>query len=252
MVRCGRRADFRPDNRTVITDMAIIIRIDVDRPYGKRPLLRHLLSRCGSDLYFPRTEALGYLRELKEMLQILSERGARAYAFFRRCTLPSDSIMELIEQGRHEIGLHLENSRSFETFHSECRLLEQHIGKKVMSFSKHGSGGAKYGYQHYPPYEPGRYVQWAKQAQMKVFFGNLEDPTLRPQPVDESLSWYPAAFWLEPFWRDTEKFSVDWLLAQAGESDIVLLLHPENVLCDPALVRDFQRIVGQLESKIVP
>jgi len=232
--------------------MAIIIRIDVDRPYGKRPLLRHLLSRCSSDLYFPRTEALGYLSELKEMLKILCEHRVRAYTFFRRCTLPSDPIMELIQQGRHEIGLHLENSRSFETFQSERLLLEQHVGKKVLSFSKHGSGGAKYGYQHYPPYEPGRYLQWARQAQMKVFFGNLEDPTLRPQSVDEGLSWYPAAFWLEPYWRNTERFTVDWLLARARESDIVLLLHPENVLCNPCLLRDFQRILDQLDSKIVP
>jgi hypothetical protein len=186
------------------------------------------------------------------MLQILSERGARAYTFFRRCTFPSDSIMELIEQGRHEIGLHLENSRSFETFHAELLLLERHIGKKVLSFSKHGSGGAKYGYRHYPCYEPVRYLEWAKMAQMKVFFGNLEDPTLKPQSVDKGLSCYPAAFWLEPFWRDTKRFSVDWLLAQAQQSDVVLLIHPENVLSDPTLIGDFHRIVGELESKIIP
>src|SRR5262249_62263404 len=104
--------------------MAVMIRIDVDRPYGKRPLLRHSLSRCSSDLFFPPIAALGYLRELEEMLQILSEREARAYVFFRRCTLPSDRIIELLEQGHHEIGLHLENSRSFETFQTERRLLE--------------------------------------------------------------------------------------------------------------------------------
>jgi hypothetical protein len=232
--------------------MAIIIRIDVDRPYGRRPILRHLLSRCSSELYFPQTEALGYLRELKEMLRMLRELEARAYAFFRRCTLPSDSIIELMEQGRHEIGLHLENSRSFETFQNERLVLERHIGKKVLSFSKHGSGSAKYGYHHYTPYEPERYIEWAKQSQMKVFLGNLEDPTLRPDSVDGGLFWYPAAFWLEPSWRDTERFSVDWLLAQAWESDIVLLVHPENVLADPTLVREFQRIISQLESKIIP
>lgn len=230
--------------------MAIIIRIDVDRPYGRRPLLRHLLSRCGSDLYFPRTEALGYLEELKELLQIIRNCGARAYAFFRRCTLPSDSVMEMMEQGGDEIGLHLENSRSFETFQSERRLLERHIGKKVLSFSKHGSGAARYGYHHYAPYEPERYVEWAKRAQMKVFFGNLEDPALGPRALDGDLSWYPAAFWLEPRWRDAQKFTVDWLLARAQRSDIVLLVHPENTLVDPALLRDFQRIIGQAESKI--
>jgi hypothetical protein len=232
--------------------MAIIIRIDVDRPYGKNPLLRHLLSRCSSDLWFPRSESFGYLSELKEILQILRERGARGYAFFRRCTLPSDSVMELMEKGHHEIGLHLENSRSFDAFQSERLLLERHTGKKVLSFSKHGSGGARYGCHHYSPYEPERYLKWAKQAQLKVFFGNLEDPTLRPESVAGGLSWYPAAFWLEPSWRDTEKFSVDWLLARAEDSDVVLLLHPENVLAAPILLKSFQRIVGHLRSKIIP
>jgi len=41
--------------------MGIIIRIDVDRAYGRKPLFRHLLSRCSSDFSFPRIHALGYL-----------------------------------------------------------------------------------------------------------------------------------------------------------------------------------------------
>ena len=91
--------------------MAIIIRIDVDRAYGRKPLWRHLLSRCSSDFSFPRIRALGYLNELTEILEILRKHEARAYAFFRRCTLPSAFVMEMMEEGGHEIGLHLENSQ---------------------------------------------------------------------------------------------------------------------------------------------
>jgi hypothetical protein len=231
--------------------MAIIVRIDVDRAYGRKPLFRHLLSRCSSDFSFPSIQALGYLRELVKILQILRKHGARAYAFFRRCTFPSACVMEMMEEGGHEIGLHLENSRSFETFEFERSQLERHIGKKVLSFSKHGSGGAKFGYHHHPPYEPERYIEWAKQARLKVFFGNLEDPTPGAEAQNGGLIWYPSAFWLEPFWRDTERFTIDWLLAQARKSDIVLLLHPENVLCAPTLLRDFEKIIGELETKII-
>jgi hypothetical protein len=232
--------------------MAVIVRIDVDRAYGRKPLLRHLLSRCRSDFSFPRIDALGYLRELVQIIEILSNHQARAYAFFRRCTFPSAHLMEMMEKGGHEIGLHLENSRSFETFEFERSQLERHIGKKVLSFSKHGSGGAKYGYHHHAPYEPERYLEWAKQARMKVFFGNLEDPTLKAEFQNGGLSWYPAAFWLEPFWRDTGRFTIDWLLERARESDIVLLLHPENVLGVPTLLRDFEKIISELETKIIP
>src|SRR5579885_692167 len=76
--------------------MALIIRIDVDRPYGREPLVRHVISRLSSDLYFPAIEPLGYLRELGIILRMLNERRARAYVFFRRCTLPSPGILALI------------------------------------------------------------------------------------------------------------------------------------------------------------
>jgi hypothetical protein len=32
----------------------------------------------------------------------------------------------------------------------------------------------------------------------------------------------------------------------------VLLVHPENVLADPRLVADFKRVIGSLESRILP
>jgi hypothetical protein len=223
--------------------MALIIRIDVDRPYGKEPFARHVLSRLSSDFYFPKTEAFGYLKELKTVLQTLNQRKVKAYIFFRRCTLPSKRILELISQGGHEIGLHLENSRSFESFVTEKKILERHIGKPVLAVSKHGSGGAKYGFHHYAPYEPDKYIEWAQQSGMKLFLGNLEDPTISPSIGQTGFRAYPAAFWLEPAWRNTERFTVDWLISQVKLTDMVLLIHPENILADPALWKDFNRLL---------
>lgn len=231
--------------------MALIIRIDVDRPYGKSPLYRHLLSRLSSDVYFPRIETFGYLKELKIVLHMLNSRGARAHVFFRRCTLPSKAILGLLNAGRHTIGLHLENSRSLENFKMEKEILEQHIGEKIFIFSKHGSGNVKYGYHHYAPYEPDEYVEWARRAHMKVFLGNLEDPSIRPIIDKEGLFFYPAAFWLETHWRNTRLFTVDWLISKAKIFDIVVLIHPENVIETPGLIDEFIRLVECLETKIV-
>src|SRR5262249_3508301 len=147
--------------RFSLTRMSLIIRIDVDRPYGRSPWPRHVLSRVSSDFYFPKIAGFGYLSELETMLGWLNAAQARAYVFFRRCTLPSGPIMEMIKTGGHEVGLHLENSRSFPTFLEEKQLVEHHIGQRVASFSKHGSGGGKYGLHHYAPYEPEKYVDWA-------------------------------------------------------------------------------------------
>lgn len=231
--------------------MSLILRIDVDRAYGKHPIYRHLLSRLSSDLFFPRVKAFGYLEELKTVMNMLSECNARAYIFFRRCTLPSESILRLIAEGGHEIGLHLENSRSFDTFVTEKKILERHIGKLVLAVSKHGSGGTKYGFHHYAPYEPEKYVEWARRSGMNLFLGNLEDPTIMPSLDETGFRDYPSAFWLEPAWRNTKTFTIDWLVSQAKLKDIVLLIHPENILADPVLLEEFKRLLLSLDTKII-
>jgi hypothetical protein len=231
--------------------MALIIRIDVDRSYGKHPTARHLLSRLSSDLYFPKIAGFGFLTELQEMLAWLNREKARAYVFFRRCTLPSMSILELLDRGGHQIGLHLENSSSFETFHAETQIVERHAGRRVLAVSKHGSGGARFGFHHYARYEPEKYIEWARQASMRVFLGNLEDPGLGPTAAGGDLVVFPSAFWLEPHWRDTNRFSVDWLLDHARYRDIVMLVHPENILADPGLTADFKKIIRTLETRLL-
>ena len=182
---------------------------------------------------------------------MLNEIQARAYIFFRYCTLPSQSILELIGEGDHEIGLHLENSRSFDNFITEKNMLERHIGRSVLAVSKHGSGGAKYGFHHYAPYEPDKYIEWARQSRMKLFLGNLEDPSIRPSLDKTDFRAYPSAFWLEPAWRNTKVFTIDWLLSQAKRFDVVLLIHPDNVLADPVLTEAFKRIVLSLETRML-
>lgn len=231
--------------------MALIVRIDVDRPYGKQGLVRHVASRIASDYFLPRLEWLRYLDELKTILSILNANGQSAYVFFRKCSYPSDSVRELMAAGNHVCGLHLENSRSEETFRQELESLEHQLGFPVSAFSKHGSGLYRYGLHHFAPYEPDRYLPWAKRAGLRFFFGNLEDPRLPPVEEDGLLV-YPAAFWLEPQWRDRQKFPLDWLLHEAQGRDIVLLLHADNVTSDPEIMREFRIVVENLQSVILP
>jgi len=49
--------------------MALILRIDVDRPYGKRGFVRHVASRVASDFHLPRINRLGYLQLSTQQLQ---------------------------------------------------------------------------------------------------------------------------------------------------------------------------------------
>ena len=63
--------------------MALIVRIDVDRPYGREGFVRHVASRISSDYSLPQMQWLGYLDELKTILGILSANGKSAHVFFR-------------------------------------------------------------------------------------------------------------------------------------------------------------------------
>lgn len=231
--------------------MAVIFRIDVDRPYGKKDFFHKLASRIASDIYFPRIEGFNYLSELKIILKILNEHKVRSYIFFRKCTVPSSPAMKLIDDGGHIIGLHLENSRSLDTYLKELKDLEGRIGRKIATFSKHGSGKHKYGLHHYAAYEPEEYMTWAEKSRMKIFMGNLEDPTVLPEQRAESLLFLPSAFWLEPEWRDTRRFTPEWLVNESRTRDVVLLFHPDNVVVDPKLMEQFMYIIANSQSKVV-
>lgn len=226
--------------------MSLIVRIDVDRPYGKEGFIRHVASRIASDYVLPRMSSLRYLEELETILTLLNEQQMPAWVFFRKCTLPTDKVRALMDAGHHHYGLHLENSRSEQTFREELASLERTLGVSIESFSKHGSGRYKYGWNHYAPYEPEKYRVWAKQAGLKLFMGNLEDPRLLPFN-DNGLLCYPSAFWLEPHWRDANQFSVDWLLREAQTRDVVMLIHPDNVTSDPEILRNFRLIIESLK-----
>ncbi|HEY0088848.1 MAG TPA: hypothetical protein VGB37_08390 [Candidatus Lokiarchaeia archaeon] len=230
--------------------MSLILRIDVEHPYGKKPLFNHMLSRISSDLYFPKIELFKYLNDLKVILKLLNQINARSYIFFRRCTMPTSTVLELIDKGNHIIGLHLENSRSFNTFKRELGYFAKKLNHKIYVFSKHGSGKKRYGLYHYAPYDPKKYVEWGKRLKMKIFFGNLENPTSKDY-YDESLLVFPSAFWLEPFWRNTKKFNIDWLINEAYKRDVVLLIHPNALVLDKDIKEDFFFIINKIPTKII-
>lgn len=230
--------------------MALIIRLDIDRPYGRRPFARHVLSRISSDFYFPRIQALSHLRELEVILDILRRAESRAYLFFRRCTFPSHTLMNALDRDGHKIGLHLEDSRNFETFCEEKQAIEQYFGRAVVAFSKHGSGRHKYGWKHHAPYEPDKYIEWARKAGMTLFLGNLEDPTMTQYTFEQQVLVFPSAFWLEPSWRDTSRYCVEWLEEEALHRDIVLLVHPENIVDNPELLNHFSRIISKIDYRM--
>ncbi len=231
--------------------MAIILRIDVDSPYGKKRILHHIFSRLTSDLNLAPIIKLPYLKDLNYFISYLNKKAHKGYFFFRKCTLPNTEVLENLKKGGHRIGLHLENSRSIETFNAELKLIKEKLNSKIEVFTKHGSGKHKYGLHHYAPYEPEKYLMWGTELGMKLFLGNLEDPSIPNYRTHDGLLYFPAAFWLEHYWRNTSVFDINWLIKESKEKDIVLLLHAENVVHNTLFFDELELILQNTETKIL-
>jgi hypothetical protein len=107
----------------------IKIRVDVDYPYPSR--LRSFVYtafgiRVGKD----------YLRNSKIVAKMINEsaKEVKAIWFFTPITLPDKELLSLLDNSKHEIGLHIINNPS-----SELKRLEETINKKVNYYTIHGT-----------------------------------------------------------------------------------------------------------------
>lgn len=107
----------------------IKIRVDVDYPYPSR--LRSFFYtafgiRAGRD----------YLKNPKIVAKMINEsaKEVKAIWFFTPKTLPDKELLLLLDNSKHEIGLHIINNP-----YGELKLLEETIGKKVNYYTIHGT-----------------------------------------------------------------------------------------------------------------
>src|SRR4051794_32862875 len=103
--------------------MPIVLRLDIDKPYGRSNLSSKLLSKVKENYLFPSLDALGYLRDLAAFLVLLNEKKIRAMSYHRICTAPNPAVTELLRNGGHLFGLHAEDTRSIETVRAELNWL---------------------------------------------------------------------------------------------------------------------------------
>lgn len=106
----------------------IILRIDVDYPYQSR--IKSMLYTA-LDIRFN-----GYLKNPKIIARMInkSSENVRAYWFFTFKTLPDSELLELLNNKRHEIGLHIVNNS-----YKELNVLEERTSKKINYYTIHGT-----------------------------------------------------------------------------------------------------------------
>ena len=103
--------------------MPLILRIDVDKPYGNHTFARKVASKFFEETAFPSPKT-GYLSHLCDFLDIIQVYQIPAIFYFRICTLPSKEITKKILEQNHKIGWHLENSKNYESFKQELKLFK--------------------------------------------------------------------------------------------------------------------------------
>ncbi|HXC04930.1 MAG TPA: hypothetical protein VNZ86_09275, partial [Bacteroidia bacterium] len=153
--------------------MALILRVDVDKPYGHSNLIRKVASKVSEDYFkIPLFSGISYLSHFIRFLEYCNANGVPGFMYHRMCTIPDQHVNELLKAGGHQLGFHAENTRTSATFAAELKRFRQQTSLPVNSFTKHGSGTLKLGKHHYPPYEPGKYKVWAQQEGIGYYFGN--------------------------------------------------------------------------------
>lgn len=226
--------------------MAVFLRVDVDKPYGKHTLLRKILSKITED-FFPKYKINSiYLSHLKEFITFCNDNKIICTFYHRLCTKPDNETLELIKIGKHSIGLHLENSRSFETFKKEWNDMQNSIDFKMSSFSKHGSGFYKLGKYHYPDYEPQKYKSWA--IKMNLIYPSGNGIPTSKSDLELRNEFYENVFWIEPTYRNKTFNNINDLIEIAKYKDVVVLIHPCNYIADFHTRSEFHLLVEMMKK----
>ncbi|MDL5048283.1 hypothetical protein QQ054_19945 [Oscillatoria amoena NRMC-F 0135] len=222
--------------------MSLILRVDVDKPYGRHTLLRKIFSKIKEDYFTEFPVKIGYLSHLKQFIEFCNKNKVQGHFYHRICTAPDIETLALQAEGKHIVGLHLENSRSKETLKAEVDKLQQKVnGITINSFSKHGSGTYKLGKHHYPAYEPQNYKRWADELELKYPSGN--GTAEKAEDLYALDGYYENLFWIEPYYRSSKFNRLEDVVAAAKNSDVVVLIHPCNYLADKQTKDDFERLV---------
>ncbi len=223
--------------------MSLILRVDVDKPYGNSNLLSKITSKV-SENYFPIPifRSFKYLSHLNEFLEYCNTQHVPAHVYHRICTVPNKRTMELLEAGGHKLGLHAENTLSFETFSKELMSFKEKVQPSTVgSYTKHGSGIIKLGKHHYPPYEPDKYKDWYEKTGTAIYFGN---GIIRSKDdIYCENGFFPNMFWLERDYRDSGFNELQDLLDAARSKDVVALIHPCNYQRVKDVSNDFKLLV---------
>ena len=183
---------------------------------------------------------------------MLNARKARGYVFFRRCTRPSKAIVDLIAGGW---------SRN-RPASRELALLRYFPGRE--GIPRRGTSDRPFSRSRSmaPAERSMDFITSLRMNRRNTFRGQSRAEcgsfwgTSRTQPspapwMRRRFRAYPAAYWLEPAWRDTNRFDQSWLLAEARDARRGVADASGERPGRAALLPQFEELVSSLETRIL-
>lgn len=232
--------------------MGVFLRIDVDNCYSWKNLLQKSLNYLCLNYPFIaiRSPKLGYHSFMNDLLQIINDQDIEAGWFFQPNTTPKRNILDKLKKTNQVLGYHCVSSYSFESFFKGLHSLEKKLSLKLNMFTKHGSGKLNLNRFHTPEYNESELVEFGKLSSLKLFSGNLEDPSLKSRE-DGDLKVFPSTYWINPRYRDTSKFDLEWLESYAKHNTVICLIHPLRLLLEEDTSQEFNKFLNS-QIEILP
>ncbi|MFX1515639.1 MAG: hypothetical protein ACFFC6_04960 [Promethearchaeota archaeon] len=230
--------------------MPIILRIDVDNPYGWNTFPKKVLNYFSINFRrLPiRYSILGYLNYANKLFERLEMAQVPASWFFLVQTRPSKQLQQSLLKAKHEIAYHAERTSSLKNFKSDLRILSKNLTTSILGFSKHGSGKRKLSKYHTAKYNLDSLTQFGQEVDFKYFSGNDETPSSNLIKMN-NLQVFPGAFWLNENYRDISKYSIDWLLEKASTGKtFVVLTHPHAWATSQKEKNDLEKLISSIDD----
>ena len=233
--------------------MAIILRIDVDNPYGCEYLPRTTLNylRLNYPKFFPAFKSLNYLWHTKNILDHLCTSKTKAHFCFMPSSVPQPNFVKQMKDHNQKPALHAVDTINFQKFQEELEEINsktQEAGP-IKFFTKHGDGKIKLARMHHTPYETEVLLKYAQKADLKCFSGNGTDPKEQEQEI-EGIRFFPSAFWIDHSLRK-HKEDVEWLVKESKKRDLVVLIHPFWFVHEESTRKDLEYVIKNSDFEVI-
>ena len=84
----------------------------------------------------------------------------------------------------HNIGLHAVHTKDYNDFSRDLGKISRRFGGMVYGFTRHGSGKFKLTRRHDPNYDREKFIEYARQLNLRYFLGKRGSPDEKEKMVD--------------------------------------------------------------------